>query len=391
MKLLLEVFMAKEKKGKLSADEAISSLRNALTPINIKDLQKEGHDITALDQFEDVEPLSSGSLLLDFCLYGGIGKGKIIEYFGPSGSGKTHYLMYAEIAAQARGEIVFHIDAEDAFVPQRARQLGIKQENFIISRERIVEKLLPLIEKMIVEKGVTFIGIDSLDALLSQKMWGDSVGTMLEKHNIGTKAKTLGNFIKALNELVASSASKMGRPVTVIMTNQIRHDPGIMMGDNTISSGGEAPRFYSFQRVKFRAGKKIEIGVNANKKEIGRILHFTIEKNRLGPPKEHQEVNFLYERGMNRYDELLTVAKLTGLIDQTGSRYTVLSTGESFHGAANVLTALESDPSLFNDLRNQAMALVQGKSKSEYDETETATEEDSVESVDSEIDEAESA
>lgn len=357
--------MARPKKEKTSVKDTVDSLRNAITPVDIRDMKKDGHDITALDEFEDIEPIGSGSLLLDLCLYGGLGRGKMIEYFGPSGAGKTHYLMYAELAAQARGETVLHIDAEDAFVPQRARHLGITPTNFFVVRERIIEKLLPLIERMIVEKGVTFIGIDSLDALLSNKMFKESVGDMLEKHNIGTKAKNLGMFLKALNELIASSASRNNQPVTVVMTNQIRHDPGIMMGDNTISSGGEAPRFYSFQRIKFRAGKRIEIGVNANKKEIGRILHFTVEKNRLGPPREHADVNFLYDHGMNRYDELLTVCKLVGLIIQDGSSYTISTTGEKLRGSANVLELLEKEPDLFASLRDEAINRVREKARGE--------------------------
>jgi recombination protein RecA len=166
-----------------------------------------------------------------------------------------------------------------------------------------------------------------------------------------------------------------------------------MMGDNTVSSGGEAPKFYSFQRVKFRAGKKIEVGTNTNKKEIGRIVHFTIEKNRLGPPKEHAEVNFLYARGMSRYDELLTVSKLCGLIDQSGSRYTVISTGETFHGAANFLVALEENEQLFNDLRKEAMVVVRKKALGEQYEETTAGEDDesSTDEDDEGEDQAESA
>lgn len=51
----------------------------------------------------DIEPISSGSLLLDDALgIGGYPKGRIIEIFGPESSGKTTLALHAVAEVQKR-------------------------------------------------------------------------------------------------------------------------------------------------------------------------------------------------------------------------------------------------------------------------------------------------
>lgn len=60
----------------------------------------------------DVEPIPSGSLLLDQALgIGGYPKGRIIEIFGPESSGKTTLALHAIAQVQKKGGRAAFIDA----------------------------------------------------------------------------------------------------------------------------------------------------------------------------------------------------------------------------------------------------------------------------------------
>ena len=74
----------------------------------------------------DVEPIPSGSLLLDQALgVGGYPKGRIIEIYGPESSGKTTLALHAIAEIQKKGGRAAFIDAENAIDPVYAKKLGV--------------------------------------------------------------------------------------------------------------------------------------------------------------------------------------------------------------------------------------------------------------------------
>ena len=83
---------------------------------------------------QDVDAIPSGSLGLDLALgVGGYPRGRVIEIYGPESSGKTTLTLHAIAEAQKAGGIAAFIDAEHAFDPKYAGNLGVDIGNLLIS------------------------------------------------------------------------------------------------------------------------------------------------------------------------------------------------------------------------------------------------------------------
>ncbi len=113
----------------------------------LKDIEKEYGTGAVMKLGErpsmDVEPIPSGSLLLDQALgIGGYPKGRVVEIYGPESSGKTTLALHAIAEVQKKGGRCAFIDAENAIDPIYARNLGVNIDELILSQiEKQVRKL----------------------------------------------------------------------------------------------------------------------------------------------------------------------------------------------------------------------------------------------------------
>uniref|UniRef100_UPI00267033A9 ATPase domain-containing protein n=1 Tax=Faecalibaculum rodentium TaxID=1702221 RepID=UPI00267033A9 len=105
----------------------------------LKDIEKEYGTGAVMKLGErpsmDVEPIPSGSLLLDQALgIGGYPKGRVVEIYGPESSGKTTLALHAIAEVQKKGGRCAFIDAENAIDPIYARNLGVNIDELILSQ-----------------------------------------------------------------------------------------------------------------------------------------------------------------------------------------------------------------------------------------------------------------
>ena len=82
-----------------------------------------GGIISRSGEVQDVETISSGSLVLDSLLGGGIAKGRVVSIEGPEGSGKSSIALTVAGNVQKEGGNVLYIDAEYALDPKYAQIL----------------------------------------------------------------------------------------------------------------------------------------------------------------------------------------------------------------------------------------------------------------------------
>ena len=121
----------------------------------------------------DVEPIPSGSLLLDQALgIGGYPKGRIIEIFGPESSGKTTLALHAIAQVQKKGGRAAFIDAENAIDPVYARNLGVDIDELILSQPDSGEQGLNIMLMLIDSGAVDLVVVDSVAAIGSSSRIG---------------------------------------------------------------------------------------------------------------------------------------------------------------------------------------------------------------------------
>jgi len=94
---------------------------------------------------KDVPSISTGSIMVDYALgVGGIPRGRVTEIYGPEASGKTTLALHVIAEAQKAGGYAAFIDAEHAFDPRYAKNLGINTDELLVSQPDSGEQALEI-------------------------------------------------------------------------------------------------------------------------------------------------------------------------------------------------------------------------------------------------------
>ena len=125
-------------------------------PKNLKDvLQKinKTYGAGTIQTLGDTQPishnlLSSGSLLIDKILGGGIGYGRISEIYGAESSGKTTLCLQFAAQCQKNGGRVAYVDVENALDVNYARHLGVNTDDLIFTQPSSGEQALEIVDAL---------------------------------------------------------------------------------------------------------------------------------------------------------------------------------------------------------------------------------------------------
>ena len=191
----------------------------------------------------DIEPIPSGSLLLDDALgIGGYPKGRIIEIFGPESSGKTTLALHAVAEVQKKGGRAAFIDAENAIDPVYAKNLGVNIDELILSQPDSGEQGLDIMLMLVESGAVDLVVVDSVAALVPQAELDGEMGD----NQVGLQARMMS---KAMRKLAGAMNQN---DCTAIFINQLREKVGVIYGNPETTPGGRALKFYSSVRVDIR-------------------------------------------------------------------------------------------------------------------------------------------
>ena len=163
--------MAKEEKVKVEKVDTSSMNRQQKLDTAIMQIEKQfgKGSIMKLGESKAVRhpAISTGSLELDVALgIGGIPRGRIVEIYGPESSGKTTLTIHAIAECQKSGGIAAFIDAEHAFDPTYAQNLGVNLDELLFSQPSTGEEALEIAENLISSGSVDMIVVDSVAALV---------------------------------------------------------------------------------------------------------------------------------------------------------------------------------------------------------------------------------
>lgn len=314
-----------------------------------KEFSKKGF-ITFGASKEKVEPVPSGVFSIDLGIgIGGWPRGRIMEIYGPESSGKTSLALASIKAYQDwqvtnelhKDRVCLVIDAEHTLVGSFFKSIGIDTTRVLYSKAETAEEAFQILLDLVKTEQIGFVVLDSIDALQNQRQLQRSMTEI----DVGGISKDTARFFREYSKIAERADT------TSIFLNQIKHNPGIRMGNSETTPGGSALKFYSTVRLKTMPQKPSTEVPGAF---MGRVK---IIKNKCSPPIA-AEINyhFVYAKGVDRVSDLMINAKTLGLIQHAGQSTkmrnsegemeTVCSTG----GKVGFMDALKADPELMAKL-----------------------------------------
>ena len=256
----------------------------------------------------DVEPIPSGSLLLDKALgIGGYPKGRIIEIYGPESSGKTTLALHAIAEVQKKGGRAAFIDAENAIDPVYAKHLGVNIDELILSQPDSGEQALNIMMMLIESGAVDLVVIDSVAALVPQAELDGEMGEL----QVGAQARMMSKAMRKIAGIMNHY------DCTAIFINQLRMKVGTVYGNPETTSRGFALKFYSSVRIEIRKSEAIKNGAEV----IGNKVNVKIVKNKVAAPFRKCQLEITYGQGLSALSELIDLAVDYDIIKKSGSWY----------------------------------------------------------------------
>jgi len=296
---------------------------------------------------EKIPSIPTGSLGLDIALViGGLPKGRVVEIYGPESSGKTTLTLEVIAQCQKLGGTAAFIDAEHALDPIYAEKLGVNVEELLISQPDTGEEALEITDILVHSGGVDVLVIDSVAALVPK---AEIEGEMGDSH-MGLQARLMSQALRKITGNVKKSNT------LVIFINQIRHKIGVMFGSPETTSGGNALKFYASCRLDIRRIGTVKEGDEV----VGNETRVKVVKNKVSPPFKQAEFQIIYNKGINRLGELLDRGSDLGILEKSGSWYSL--EGEKIgQGKAKAVEFLQENPKVAKKIEKQILETLTDK------------------------------
>jgi DNA repair protein RadA len=206
-----------------------------------------------------MELLASKCEALDKLMTGGLKPECVYEVYGEFGSGKTQFCLSLVVEAIAQDKNVVWIDCEDTFRPTRV--LEILKARGHTEDDKEAEKYLENIDYLYTPNTEQLMGtINALSDIMEKKkprlvILDGAIGQFREEYlGRGTLADRQNQIARLMTHI--KNISFYFR-CTVLFTNQVLSDPGMMFGDPTKPIGGNVVGHASTYRMYFKkSGRK---------------------------------------------------------------------------------------------------------------------------------------
>jgi recombination protein RecA len=256
----------------------------------------------------EVDVIPTGSIGLDSALgIGGFPRGRVVEIYGPEAGGKTTLGLEAIAQAQKAGGNAIFVDAEHAFDPNYAQNLGVNLNDLLISQPDTGEQALEIAEILTRSGGVDIVVVDSVAALVPKAEIAGEMGEM----QVGLIARLMSQALRKLTSVISKSKT------CAVFINQIRHKIGVIYGSPETTPGGLALKFHSSVRCDIRRIASIKKGDTM----IGSRTRVKVVKNKLAPPFKSAEFDIIFGEGISKYGELVDLGVKSEIIQKAGAWY----------------------------------------------------------------------
>lgn len=254
--------------------------------------------------------ISTGSLLLNEALgIGGLPRGRIVEIFGWESSGKTTIALNAIADAQGQGLKCLLVDAENAFDPEYAANLGVKVDDLQYCQPSYGEQGLEVADRLMSSGQADVVVIDSVAALVPK--------SELEGEHGDSKMGLHARLMSAACRKMVGTISKHN--CLCIFINQFRHKIGVVYGSPEVTTGGMALQFYASVRLEVRRSTTEKNSIMNGDTREGNQTTVKVIKNKCAPPFRQAVFNIMYGKGIDNLEEVIELAVDKGIIEKSGS------------------------------------------------------------------------
>ncbi len=290
---------------------------------------------------------------INYVTYGGLPRGKLIEFYGDQHSGKTTTALdiLANYQRLEDAKSVVYADLENTLDRVWATRFGV---DFSVpagepgcvylmnptnqGAETIFQQLIEMIET----DEIGLIIIDSLGVMVSNQAMEKTI-----------EDKTYGGIGMALTAFSKKAEALCNKhDCTIIGINQMRADLGNPYGGQ-ITTGGLAWRHNCSCRLEFRHGKFFdskykEISQRADG-NIGNFVEVYMSKNKTCPPDRHTGFYTLrYDIGVDYLYDLIDMCIIEEYIIKRGAYFDIIDLGtgtvlKTIQGMSNLYKFLEDE------------------------------------------------
>ena len=330
----------------------------------------------------------------NYMLYGGIPRGRIVEFAGEENGGKTTTALdivanaqklfqeeweneIAELEAidkkkkeqqlrldyiKARGpKQIVYADCENTLDEEWAQKLGVDIDKLVLLKpqSQTAEQIFEMLLQMIDTDEVGLVVIDSLGVMLSAQAYEKT----MEEKTYGGIAAALTLFSKKA-ELLCTKYN-----CTLIGINQMREDINSPYG-GTITTGGKGWKHNCSVRLMFQKGAYIDERGNELRRSAespaGNLVMIHIAKTKVCKPDRRVGFYTLrYDNGIDIIADTVEVALKYGIIQQAGAwfNFVDIETGEiitdeegeviKIQGKSNVIEYLKDNQYLLEEITNK--------------------------------------
>lgn len=335
----------------------------------------------------------------NYMLYGGLPRGRIVEFAGEENGGKTTSALDAVANAQklfkeewqkeiddleaiekrkkeqdarltylkSRGpKQAVYLDCENTLDEDWAILLGVNVDEMMVIKpmSQTAEQLFEMVLQIIETDEAGIVVIDSLGVMLSSQAYEKS----MEEKTYGGIAAPLTLFSKKA-ELLCIKYN-----CTLIGINQMREDMKSPYGGMT-TTGGKGWKHNCSLRLMFQKGSFIDESCNEIKRSsespAGNLVSINIAKTKICKPDRRigfYTLNYTY--GIDVLNDTVELAIKYGIINKAGAWFTFvdIETGEfitddedeiiKLQGKANVLEYLQENEHLFEEISTKLNQLI---------------------------------
>lgn len=302
-----------------------------------KDLFKNITTLKGLDT--DYQFVSTGSLVLDSILGGGMLSGRIIEFYGDESTGKSLIAGTSVKYAVENNRLAVIYDTENVLTNADFLNnvIGVDINKVIVRNSYVangkiftvesiceeIEKLSYLYEDKELQKQFSnSLGFDVSKTDGITVVWDSLAATptedMLESSYYDVDVAKQARAVSAGFRKLISHLSRAN--ISLLITNQTRTNMNLHFGGQKISTpGGKALKFYASQRVKLnKMGKIKEFNTFDKEVIVGNNILAKVTKNKVKKPFCEGYLPIYFDSGIIESLEVYDHALTLGIIHKTG-------------------------------------------------------------------------